>query len=196
MTDGNNKDRDKWNSHYVSASNTPLTDGPSLVLSEYSHILPVTGAALDLACGFGSNAIFLAKHGLETHAWDISDAAISKLVNESEASALDIQTEVRDVVSNPPSENSFDVIVVSRFLDRSITSALVNSLKPDGLIYYQTFIVDKSNGAGPTNPDYLLKTNELLNMFQSLTVRVYREEGLLGDTAKGFRGEAMLVAQK
>jgi 2-polyprenyl-3-methyl-5-hydroxy-6-metoxy-1,4-benzoquinol methylase len=196
MAEDKDKDRDKWNNRYSSTSVTPGADSSSLVLSADSHLLPTTGIALDLACGPGSNAILLAKHGLETHAWDISDIAISKLIHEAESSALEIQTEVRDVVAAPPSENSFDVIVVSRFLERSIIAALVKALKPNGLIFYQTFITDKNSGIGPSNPDYLLKTNELLKLFQSLTVRVYREEGLVGDTAKGFRSEAMLVAQK
>ena len=186
-------DKGKWNQRYqTSAESHPA----AMVLSENAHLLPEEGNALDLACGFGANAVFLAQKGLTTYAWDLSDVAIKKLQVFSQSLFLDIKTEVRDVVKNPPRENSFDVIVVSRFLDRTIIQNLIDALNNDGLIFYQTFIVDKVANVGPSNPEYLLKTNELLQLFQSLTVRVYGEEGKVGNLRKGFRNEAMLVAQK
>ncbi|MCW8828638.1 MAG: hypothetical protein OQK94_06240, partial [Gammaproteobacteria bacterium] len=64
-------------------------------------------------------------------------------------------------------------------------------------LFYQTFIADRADPAiGPANPDYLLAPNELLRLFPDLVVRLYREEGVLGDTAKGLRNEACLVAEK
>jgi tellurite methyltransferase len=49
--------------------------------------------------------------------------------------------------SSPESltENAFDVIVVSRFLDRTLSDAIIDALKPDGLLFYQTFTRDKDN---------------------------------------------------
>lgn len=186
-------DKDKWNQRYH-ASVDLLS--PSRVLAENSHLLPRQGNALDLACGLGANAIFLAKQGLKTSAWDISDIAIEKLNSACKNLSLQIDAEVRDVELNPPLQNSFDVIVVCRFLDRNLMPSLIDAVRPGGLIFYQTFVVDKHADAGPSNPDYLLQQNELLRLFQCLTVRVYREEGLEGNQAEGFRNEAMLVAQK
>lgn len=186
-------DKTKWNSRYTTSIDIPP---PAQVLIDNLHLLPEQGDALDLACGLGANALLLAEKGLTSHAWDISDVAIEKLNEITQTTSLNVKTEVRDAVQNPPSQNSFDVIVVSRFLDRSIIQGLIDALKPGGLIFYQTFIVDKRNDIGPSNPEYLLKQNELLQMFQSLTIRVYREEGLIGNLAEGFRDEAMLVAQK
>lgn len=186
-------DKTKWNNRYTVESSVPP---PAQVLIENSHLLPQQGSALDLACGLGANAVFLAKHGLKTCAWDISDVAINKLNVFAKSLSLEIETGVRDVVSSPPSNSSFDVIVVSRFLDRLLTGALIDALKPGGFIFYQTFILDKQTDIGPSNPEYLLKTNELLKLFDSLIIRVYREEGLAGNMSEGFRNEAMLVAQK
>ena len=198
-------DKTKWNNRYRAVSDesstinsSSLSSIPSAaqVLKENCHLLPVSGTALDLACGLGANALFLAKQGLVTHAWDISDVAIERLLDASLSIPLQITTEVRDVVASPPPKNSFDVIVVSRFLERRLIDSLIDALKPGGLIFYQTFIIDKMAGVGPDNSDYLLKPNELLQMFRSLTIRVYREEGLEGNIETGFRNEAMLVAQK
>ena len=186
-------DKHKWNQRYQASECSSLA---SQVLVENVHLLAKQGDALDLACGLGANAIFLAKQGLSTIAWDISDIAIDKLNASCENLSLQIGTEVRDVVLNPPAQSSFDVIVVSRFLERTIVPSLIEALRPGGFIFYQTFVVNKQTDIGPSNPEYLLKSNELLRLFQSLIVRVYREEGLEGDLGKGFRNEAMLVAQK
>ena len=109
---------------------------------------------------------------------------------------LHLELELRDVVLHPPSPASFDVIVVTRFLDRGLVPAITAALRPDGLVYYQTFTRDKLDGAGPSNPDYLLGRNELLKLFATLTILYYREDGRVGDIGRGNRNEAMLVAQK
>lgn len=169
---------------------------PALVLQQNQHLLPQHGYALDLACGLGANALLLAKLGLQTQAWDISNEALTKLSVEAQQRQLDVRTEQRDVSAEPPEENSFDVIVVSHFLERQLCEQLVNALKPNGLVFYQTFCRDKVEIKGPQNPEFLLADNELLSLFARLKLRAYREESLLGDITQGWRNQAMLVAQK
>lgn len=170
---------------------------PALVLSAQAHLLPATGMALDLACGLGANALLLARRGLETWAWDISPVAIGRLDGYVDQAGLAIHTEVRDVVLRPPEPARFDVIVVSRFLERSLAPFLQAALRPGGLLFYQTFTKTRTGEAtGLRNPDFLLDDNELLRLFAPLRVRFYRKEGLLGDTARGIRNEALLIAQK
>ena len=187
-------EEDKWNAIYQSS---PHDQKHAVqVLTENQHLLPESGKALDLACGLGANALFLAQHNLNTCAWDISSEAISTLDKFAKNSNINLDTEVRDVSRNPPHENTFDIIVVSHFLDRKIIPDIKNALKKNGRIFYQTFIADKTNDSGPKNPDYLLDKNELLSLFNEFIILVYREEGSVGDTCKGFRNEAMLIAQK
>ncbi len=184
--------RDKWDRRWREADAKPL---PAAVLGEYAHLLPARGDALDLACGQGGNALFLARRGLQTEAWDISEAAISRL--SALASGLPLKAAVRDVEALPPAPASFDVIVVSHFLYRPLLASLAAALRPGGLIYYQTFTVERVPGShGPRNPDYLLKPNELLDAFKRLRILAYREEGLAGDLARGVRNLAMLVARR
>ena len=85
---------------------------------------------------------------------------------------------------------------MSHFLDRSLVPHLVNALKPNGLLIYQTFTREKLTSAGPNNPDRLLSVNELLHLFAPLRVLVYREEGRVGNIEQGFRSEAYIVAQR
>ena len=184
---------EKWNRIYEDAEErTPLAAN---VLVENQHLLPTTGAALDLACGLGGNALLLAEHGMNTEAWDISETAITKLQDAASKKKLPLAARVRDVISSPPPADSYDVIVVSRFLERELMPVLAGALRRDGLIFYQTFIRDKASDKGPNNPDYLLASNELLGFFRQMTLLVYREEGRVGNTDKGFRNEAMLVAR-
>ena len=63
-------------------------------------------------------------------------------------------------------------------------------------MFYQTYCQQKVQQQGPSNPNFLLKDNELLQLFSSMKVRVYREESLLGDHQKGWRNQALLVAEK
>jgi len=203
MNDRQNKnlsDKEKWNQRFKNIIHQESIDGvevaPARVVTEYEHLLPRHGNALDLACGLGANALFMSNRGLSVQAWDLSEVAINFLKQKSEESGLAVLAEVRDVIAQPPLAESYDVIVVCRFLDRSVIPALIASLRPGGFILYQTFIMDKPAGTGPDNPDYLLQTNELLTLFKGFIVRVYREDGFEGDQKRGFRNEAMLVAQK
>lgn len=189
---------EKWNARYLTRNNSvpdPAPE-PAIVLKEYEHLLPEKGDALDLACGLGGNALFLAKKGLRVHAWDFSPVAIDCVLLQAKSENLSLITEIRDISLEPPQPSSFDVIVVSYFLDRSLIRKIKNALKPGGLLFYQTFTREKVADLGPSNPEYLLEENELLDLFRGLQVRVYREEALCGNTKKGLRNEALFVGQK
>ncbi len=76
---------------------------------------------------------------------DISMVAIKKLNTYSVLQGLDINACQEEIVPDSLTENAFDVIVVSRFLDRTLSDAIIDALKPDGLLFYQTFTRDKDN---------------------------------------------------
>jgi protein-L-isoaspartate O-methyltransferase len=109
---------------------------------------------------------------------------------------LSIQSEVRDVEATPPDPGTFDIIVVSYFLARKIIPALIQALKPGGLIYYQTFSQQHVSERGPQQSAFRLAEQELLQLFLGLQVVFYREEGRIGNVVKGFRDEAMFIGRK
>lgn len=183
----------KWNERYRTATGEQQA---ARVLKENLHLLPDNGRALDLACGSGGNSILLAQQGLKVDAWDIADVAIAALQDAALQRQLSIQAEVRDVEANPPVRETFDVIIVSYFLDRNIIPALIDALKPGGLIYYQTFTRQHVSDRGPQQAAFRLAEQELLHLFSGLQIMFYREEGCVGDVQKGFRDEAMLVGRK
>lgn len=185
--------RDKWNRRYAENDHAPAV---AAVLRDHAHLLPGAGRALDLACGRGANALFLAQQGLEVDAWDLADVAIDALMREASQRALMVHACVRDVIAQPPPAQAYDVIVVSHFHAPSLCPALVDALCCGGLLFYQTWSRTRVDDSGPRNPDFRLRDNELLQQFAALRVRVYREEGRLGDLTRGFRNQAMFVGEK
>lgn len=186
---------DKWDRIYT-GSTVNTSPSAARVLREYAYLLPARGQALDVACGMAGNALFLAGRGLQTRAWDISAVAIERVSEIARTRDIPLVAEVRDVCRQPPPRNAFDVIVVSRFLQRELCGSLMEALKPGGLLYYQTFIRERCGTDGPSNPDYRLARNELFGLFSDLTLRVYIECGRTGDCTRGIRDEAMLVGQR
>ena len=183
--------RAKWDARYAGAEPGPA---PLEVLADNAHLLPREGTALDLACGLGGSALFLARHGLTTFAWDLSPVAVQVL--QQGAGDLPLTAQVRDVVAQPPEPGRFDVICVGHFLDRALCPAISAALRPGGLLFYQTFTRERVDDSGPSTDRFRLATNELLTLFPGLIVRLYREEGAVGDKARGFRNKAQLVAQR
>ncbi len=184
---------EKWNRTYQSDT---IISVVAEVLADNLYLLPASGLALDLASGLGANALLLAQQGMTTQAWDISDIAMHKLQQQAETHTLSIETCIHEISENSFMPDSFDVIVVSRFLDRSISNAIMESLKPKGLLFYQTYTQHKTSAQGPKNPRFLLAENELLDLFSALKVVYYRENASLGALQYGLRNEAQFIGQK
>ena len=185
----------KWD-HVYSQYDHMRYPAAAEVLTENDFLLPSTGMALDLASGLGANAIFLAERGLAVTAWDISSVAIDKLSTYAAQQGLNINACPQKITAENFTESSFDVIVVSRFLDRTLSDAIIGALKANGLLFYQTFTQEKTSRKPPNNPDYLLAENELLALFSPLRVIFYRENALIGNQLRGLRNEAQFIGRK
>jgi 2-polyprenyl-3-methyl-5-hydroxy-6-metoxy-1,4-benzoquinol methylase len=183
----------KWNQFYRQTEFKGIR--ASDVLIENAYLLPDTGTALDLACGLGGNALFLAQQHLAVTAWDISSIAIAKLTAYAERQGLNINACQQNITPLSLAKSSYDVISVSRFLDRTLSDAIIGALKPGGLLFYQTFTKEKTSGQGPKNPTFMLDRNEILRLFSPLAVVFYRENSFCGNLQKGLRDEAQFVGQ-
>ena len=106
-----NKVRDKWNRIY---SKDRLSGPPAAVLTDNDNILPIEGIALDLACGLGTNSLFLATRGLEVHAWDISKVAVNDLAGQAGSLGLNIQTRVVNITAAVLPAESYDLVLTSQ----------------------------------------------------------------------------------
>lgn len=185
--------QDKWDRFYRDRIEPPLA---CACLQQQRFLLPDSGSALDLACGIGGNALLMAERGLQVEAWDISPLALATLGRYAAQRQLKIATKQLEIDVDALKQRRFDVIVISRFLDRSLSDAIMTALNPQGLLFYQTFTRDKYDPGGPGNPDYLLDRNELLRLFTPLTLLHYQEYHHVGDLAIGNRNEASFIGQK
>ncbi len=158
---------------------------PAWVLQHHAEFLPLRGKGLDLACGLGGNALFMARCGLKVEAWDISDVALTHLNNIAAVQRLPIQPVITHLDQMLFPYQQFDVIVVSRYLNRALFPQIEQALKPNGTLYYQTFLAPVQDNA-PQNPDFYLKSGELTCAFPSLTTQVYGE-GWLRDENQTHR---------
>ncbi|WP_209262475.1 class I SAM-dependent methyltransferase [Thiorhodococcus minor] len=186
--------RRRWDERYRGRAAAPE---PAAVLRHFAHLVPTTGSALDLACGLGGNALWLAERGLEVCAWDLSAVAIERLrAAAAERPRIAVAAEVRDLIAHPPAPHSFDLICVVRFLDRGLAPKIAAALRPGGLLFYETFTREEAGGDGPSDPAFRLAPNELLELFGGLVVRGYREEGRLAVPASALGNLALMVAEK
>ena len=186
--------RARWNERWNRRDYAELE--PAAVVRDYAYLLPPGGEVLEIACGLGVNALHLAAAGFRVTAWDYAESAIVRLRDEAARRDLALRAEVRDVVAAPPSESSFDAIVVTRFLERDLCPALAAALRPGGVLCYQSFVRDAVSERGPQDTAFRFAPNELLALFPELRVLVFHDEGRAGDTQRGFRDESLLVAQR
>jgi tellurite methyltransferase len=139
--------------------------------------LPASGTALDVACGRGRNALWLAQHGFVTTAVDRSAVAVAELNAVAQRDALPIRATFVDLEEGVPDlgEAAFDVIVVFHYLHRRLFPALVAALRPGGVLVYETFLRAQGARGKPTNPDFLLEPGELPRLVAPLEIRASRE---------------------
>lgn len=185
--------KSKWDRRFSSAS---APNKVAQVLQRNLHLLPQRGRALDLACGLGGNALFLAAQGLQVDAVDASPVALQKLANFAAQQKLDVSAVEADIESDWQSPYRYDVIICSHYLYRPLCPRIAAALNSGGLLFYQTFTIDKIDGSGPRTADYLLQKNELLQLFSELEVVYYREDGRSGDLSRGLRNIACFVGSK
>jgi SAM-dependent methyltransferase len=154
------------------------------------------GIALDLASGEGRNAVFLAQAGWKVDAVDISPVGVRKARKLAKEAGVKINFIRADLDSYPIAKETYDLISVLYFWDRRLIPHIKRGLKKGGQILFETYTFETlfRGLEGPREAKYLLKANELLELFRDFRVLFYRE----GVFREGGRKKAIasLIAQK
>jgi tellurite methyltransferase len=194
-----------WDAKHRLVVEAPPSE-PANIVRGLLPLLP-EGPALDIACGTGRHALFLAARGQQVTAVDFSSVALDSL----EARARGLNAPVRRIESldqaGRPShgglelmladleqielpESTYDLILCIQYLQRSLFTQMARALRPDGVLLIETFTrAQLEFQGGPRNPAYLLETGELREAFPELCVLFYRE-------LRAGQGIASLVAKK
>jgi tellurite methyltransferase len=98
-----------WETSYADL-NTATFGGPSQEVRDVASDLQPGASVLDLGCGEGRNALFLAERGFEVTAVDFSEAGIRKLNALAQERKLDIRSKVADI-RDYPFPHAFDLIM-------------------------------------------------------------------------------------
>lgn len=149
---------------------------PSSFLVENFHHLP-RGLALDVAMGEGRNAIYLATRGFDVDGVDADPQAVT----HARAAARKLGAPIRAIVGNVEDGtyiipiSTYDVISVFNYLHRPLFIDIKDGVVPGGVVVYQTYTTEQAKFGKPTNPDYLLRPNELKEVFKDWETLAYRE---------------------
>jgi SAM-dependent methyltransferase len=124
--------------------------------------LAKAGEALDLACGSGRHTRLLAARGMQVLALDRNAELLGPLAGPKVATLVH-DLEAEDAVW-PFEPGRFALIVVTNYLHRPLFPHLAASLRPDGILVYETFAQGNQIYGKPSNPDFLLAPEELLGL--------------------------------
>jgi len=179
----------RWDHHYSDPANLDFTPVPLLV--EVADLAP-PGTALDLACGYGRNALYLAALGWQVTAVDSSPVGIGIL--RGRAAGLPIDARVADLERGEfviPAAG-FDLICDFFYLQRDLFGAIREGVRPAGIFVAAIHLVDDTPRARPRNPAFLLHPGELRNEFAGWKILFYSE----GLETGHERPAARIIARK
>jgi SAM-dependent methyltransferase len=187
-------DQERWDKKYQ-GEEFAYGKKPNAFLKKHLSSLE-KGVALDLASGEGRNAVFLAENGWKVDAVDISPVGVRKARRLAKEAGVKINFRQADLDFYPIAKEKYDLINILYFWDRRLIPRLKRGLKKGGRILFETYTFETlfRGLEGPREAKYLLKANELLDLFRDFRVLFYRE----GIFREGGRRKAIasLIAEK
>lgn len=139
----------------------------------FAPLVRPSGSVLDVACGNGRHTRFFLARGHEVVAVDIDLSKVSDLGTSARLKLVEADIEHDPW---PLSGARFDAVVVTNYLHRPLLDRFVKALAPAGLLIYETFARGNERWGRPSNPDFLLRPGELLEVVQGrLRVIAYED---------------------
>lgn len=177
-------DRLRWDERYAGRGVAPLESvGPDPVFLPHQDAFPTTGCAVDVACGQGAGAVWLARRGLQVCGLDVSGVAVEQARELAERSGVAdrCRFEVVDLDRGLPSGPAADVVYCARFRDRRLDGPMIDRLAAGGVLAVSAL----SRVGGAAGP-FRAEPGELRTAFASLDL-IAEGEG---------QGHAWLLARR
>lgn len=180
------RDRIEWNRKYRCES---FSGQPAAIVAHHAHRATV-GRALDVACGNGRNACYLARLGFTVDAVDIALEGLKRFACRP-AGIQRICADLDDFVIPP---GRYRLIVNTRFLSRRLFPALQEGLCPGGLLVFESYrTAPAGKSCGLHRREHLLNPDELRQAFSRLRIIVYREHPSLQADAPSMKVSLVAV---
>jgi tellurite methyltransferase len=163
-------DQARWDRKYA-AGEGPAHFQPNQFLVENRRLL-AGERAVDLACGFGGNALYVASLGYRVEAVDVSIIALQRARAEAMRRGLEIHWVQADLNRwwVPPAH--YDLILVFLYLNRDLMHQLAVALQPGGLLFQANRNKRFLSIRPDFNPDYLLEPGELCSLARDATLEI------------------------
>lgn len=185
-------DRSRWEARYGQMPDG-ASEPPSAVLARHAP-RTANGRALDVACGSGRNALYLARRGWRVDAIDVAHAGLMRLRAAAVREGLRVHPVQADLERFALPHAHYDLVVNVRYLQRSLLAPIAAAIVPGGLLVFETFLRAQAGLGHPRNPAFLLEPGELRASFADFEV-LESWEGLCG--AEGHQAHlARLVARR
>ncbi|MEH6466067.1 MAG: hypothetical protein V7722_00435 [Porticoccus sp.] len=146
-----------------------LAGTPDTWILKFAPLMPA-GQILDLACGRGRHGRYFLKQNYPVTFLDRDISGVADLNSYPKAKLVQYDLECGTQEKNilwPFDVDFFSGIVVTNYLYRPLFPYLLQSLKPGGVLLYQTFAQGNEQFGRPCNPAFLLEKNELLDVFST-----------------------------
>ena len=193
--------REDWDKHYAGKELVWSARPNRFLVAEASALPP--GRALDLACGEGQNAVWLAEGGWQVTGVDYSQVAIAKGRDRAAREGLEVELVCADLLEYDPPKDTFD-LVIALFLHlstgerRRVLSKAVAALAPGGtflLIGHDLLNLTEGVG-GPSNPAVLFTPEDIVGDLPGLEIE--KAERVLRDVRDADRAaiDALVRARR
>ena len=169
--DAKPRDKERWDKKYSTEAYI-FGKEPVPFLTQNAHLLP-KGKALDIAIGEGRNGVYLATLGFDVVGLDISEKGLAKAHQLAKQNGVTIETRVVDLENHQLEKNAYDVILMMYYMQRNLWPQIKKALKPGGMAIIETYNVDHLKHQ-KFNPKWLLKTNELIEVFKDMKIIRYQ----------------------
>jgi len=147
----------------------------SVWVRRFAPLIRPGGHVLDLAAGGGRHTRLLLDMGLSVTAVDRNVEALRPLAGaRCSVQEIDLESGVPENALGALG-SGYDGIVVTNYLHRPLFPVLAEALAPGGVVIYETFAVGNERLGRPSNPDFLLRIGELLEVFAALTVIAFEQ---------------------
>ena len=188
-------ERDKWDARYRAGAYEERAH-PTALLAEWLDRLP-RGRALDVACGAGRNAVFLAAAGYAVDAVDISSAGLDRGRATAEERGVDVGWLCADLeeLAGALPRGPYDLVVWVRYVNAALWPEIVSRLAPGGHVLVEQHLVTSADVVGPTGAAFRLAPGELVRAAADLEA-IYEHEGLIVDPDGRTAALAQLIARR